>query len=221
MARSGSATRSIGRRRSDSSPSRVASQSLPASTPVSRRMVVPELAQSSTPSGLRRLMPAPCPVERVPIRWEVAHPGAAGAQAGGGREDVRRRRRVADVGPALRQGTEDQGAVADRLVTGNVDVAVDPRCRSDALMGHPARAASVADHGGEESPRRRRPRLSGSRPMRRAARTRPRPPRRARAAPSGARASRVRSRALAAVVSARAPRRAARSRRRRSCAARR
>ncbi len=61
IARSGSTTRSIGRLRNEASPSRVASHSLPASTPASRRMVVPELPQSSTLSGLRMLTPTPAP----------------------------------------------------------------------------------------------------------------------------------------------------------------
>ncbi len=81
MARSGSTTRAIGRRRSDASPSSVASQSLPASTPARRRMVVPELPQSSHASGVSQADADAGSVERVPVRWEVTHPDAARAQA--------------------------------------------------------------------------------------------------------------------------------------------
>ena len=56
IARSGSTTRPIGRRRSDASPSSTAKSGRPARTPASRRAVVPELPQSRTPRarGARR-----------------------------------------------------------------------------------------------------------------------------------------------------------------------
>src|SRR5579884_2594727 len=54
MARSGSTTRSMGRRESEASPTRVTSKGAAASRPASRRMVVPELPQSSEPDGGRR-----------------------------------------------------------------------------------------------------------------------------------------------------------------------
>ena len=53
IVRSGSTTRAIGRRRSDSSPSSTERNGRPASRPVNTRIDVPELAQSTTPSGSR------------------------------------------------------------------------------------------------------------------------------------------------------------------------
>src|ERR1700694_4019752 len=69
MVRSGSTPRAIGRRLSDASPSKVADTQLPASKPSNRRMVVPELAQSSAPcGGLNDLQPPPWTRTGPPVR---------------------------------------------------------------------------------------------------------------------------------------------------------
>ena len=60
---SGSATRFIGRRRSESSPVSSVQNGWPASTPSSSRTVVPELPQSTTSSGSTR-PPGPAPAMR-------------------------------------------------------------------------------------------------------------------------------------------------------------
>ena len=60
MRRSGSATRSMGRLRRESSPVSTVQKGWPASTPTSRRALVPELPQSITLSGsVRPLTPVP------------------------------------------------------------------------------------------------------------------------------------------------------------------
>ena len=51
IARNGSTTRPIGRRRSEASPSRITVSARPARSPATRRVVVPELPQSSGPVG--------------------------------------------------------------------------------------------------------------------------------------------------------------------------
>src|SRR5579884_289524 len=53
MVRSGSTTRSMGRRESEASPTSVTGKGAAASRPANRRMVVPELPQSSGPDGSR------------------------------------------------------------------------------------------------------------------------------------------------------------------------
>ena len=57
MRPSGSTTRPIGRRRSEASPSRIANSSRPASTPATRRALVPELPQSRMSVGSTRASP--------------------------------------------------------------------------------------------------------------------------------------------------------------------
>ncbi len=52
IARSGSVTRPIGRRRSEASPSSTADSGRPARSPATRRAVVPELPQSRVPAGV-------------------------------------------------------------------------------------------------------------------------------------------------------------------------
>ena len=148
MARSGSATRRIGRRRSEASPSRVASMSAPAITPASRRMVVPELAQSSALIGVSQAHAHAATVECEAVRREVANPHATGAQARCGGEDICGGRRIADVAPALGKRSEDECPVTDRLVAGNRD-----RRRRSSMPATRAPGSSlrVAVHGAEES----------------------------------------------------------------------
>src|SRR5579864_3425287 len=72
MARSGSITRAMGRRRSEASPSSVAAMRLPASRPSNNRIVVPEFAQSSVPCGVENPLPGPPPIGGVtvkPLPW--------------------------------------------------------------------------------------------------------------------------------------------------------
>ncbi len=57
IARSGSTTRPIGRRRSEASPSSTADSGRPASSPATRRVVVPELPQSRVADGSTRASP--------------------------------------------------------------------------------------------------------------------------------------------------------------------
>ena len=90
-------------------------------------------------------------VERVAIRREVAHPDTAGAKARRGRRHVLRRRRVADVAPPSRQRAEDQRAMADRLVAGDGDHAVDSRCGTDALRRSPRACHRRAHHRTQEA----------------------------------------------------------------------
>ena len=74
MARSGSATRSIGRRRSEASPSSTTMPAPPAARPATRRMVVPELAQSiATRSLTPRSGPWPW-MRRAPSCSETCAP---------------------------------------------------------------------------------------------------------------------------------------------------
>ena len=60
MARNGATTRPIGRRASESSPVSTLKKGRPARRPLSRRMVVPELPQSTTPVGSVNAA-TPCP----------------------------------------------------------------------------------------------------------------------------------------------------------------
>ena len=68
IARSGAATRSSGRRLSDSSPVSVARNGRPASGPASMRIVEPELPASSTLAGARQPSSPPRIVTRAPSR---------------------------------------------------------------------------------------------------------------------------------------------------------
>ncbi len=69
IARSGSATRAIGRPDSESSPTSVVAKRCPASKPHSNRIVVPELPQSTGPSGARmRSRPVPWMTNAAPSR---------------------------------------------------------------------------------------------------------------------------------------------------------
>ena len=81
MRESGSMTRRIGRLLSDSSPTSVLSKTCPASRPASRRMPVPALPQSSSPSAAcRPSTPTPCTMRRdgdgvsirTPMREKIA-----------------------------------------------------------------------------------------------------------------------------------------------------
>ncbi len=127
MRPSGSATRSIGRRESDSSPTSSVSHAKPATRPARRRMEVPELPQSSAPS-------ARCSRARPP--WSTMRPVLAALHAGAhGLDRSQRRRNVgavrepADDGGAFGQRSQQHGPVRDRLLAGGPH---------DAPAGHPA-----------------------------------------------------------------------------------
>ncbi len=102
MRRSGSATRRIGRRVSDASPPRSVSNGRPASRPMSSRMVVPELPQSSAPAAAVQAREADALDARLVARQDDVD--TQRAQRRGGRQVVaapaqargpRRRRRRA------------------------------------------------------------------------------------------------------------------------------
>ncbi len=64
---SGSMTRAIGRRESEASPMSRLRNGWPASTPASRRMVVPELPQSMSPFGAVKTRLRPCTTTVTPL----------------------------------------------------------------------------------------------------------------------------------------------------------
>ena len=113
IARSGSATRAIGRPESEASPVRTDSNGCPAKTPISSRIVVPELPQSSGP---RRRAERPAVDDepalarhRLDLDAERAQTRERGLRVGGvGEAD--------DLGAARRERGEDRRAVRERLV---------------------------------------------------------------------------------------------------------
>ena len=111
---SGSATRSIGRSESDSSPTSSVAQAKPATRPHSSRMEVPELPQSSGRAGRCRRVRPPCSTSGAVV-------GALDLDAHG----LDRGERGGDVGAvgepvhdrgALGQRGEQHGPVRDRLL---------------------------------------------------------------------------------------------------------
>ena len=189
---SGSATRSIGRRRSEPSPSSVHAPGTPGDAgPSPRRIVVPEFAQSIAASAARaQLEPAPVDAQRVAVVRRPSTPSAPHA--------VERR---ADVGAAARSPR-----------TTVVPSASAPRSS--------ARCAIDLSPGTVTSPRERTPR-SSARGTRRHPRASVEPaPRRPRAASSAALERRAASpaamSALEAVAARRGTRRAPRAARARS-----
>ena len=115
IARSGSTTRAIGRRRSDSSPSSTERNGRPASRPVSTRIVVPELAQSTTPSGSAQRVDARRRDGRGARRDPLIR-DAEELEAASGRGDVGAGREVGDRAAPVGERGEQQRAVRDRLV---------------------------------------------------------------------------------------------------------
>ena len=130
MSPRGSATRSMGRLESDSSPTSSVSQSNPATRPASRRMEVPELPQSSGAVGAVQAGPAAVHddgpvVVALHAGPHRLHGGQRGGHVGAVGEPVDDRR-------ALGQRAEQHGAVRDRLLARRADRA-------------PARRAAVDD----------------------------------------------------------------------------
>ncbi len=79
---SGTATRSIGRRISDSSPMSVESNLCGASTPIIRRIAVPALPMSSgAGDGARPCAPTPCTTTSVSAGRSIATPSCPSARA--------------------------------------------------------------------------------------------------------------------------------------------
>ena len=114
MRRSGSATRRIGRRVSEASPTSSVSNGRPASRPISSRIVVPELPQSSAPAAaVRPAKPTPWTRASSPAST-MSTPSARSAAA------VDRlsppRPEPARLDGAVRERPEQQRAVRDRLV---------------------------------------------------------------------------------------------------------
>ena len=111
---SGSATRSIGRAESESSPTSSVSQSKPATSPASRRMEVPELPQSRGPAAACSRPRPPCRTTDAVLA--VLHRGAHGLDGGQGCRDVGAVGQAVDDRGALGQGAEEHGPVRDRLL---------------------------------------------------------------------------------------------------------
>ena len=111
-ARAASMTRRIGRRDSDASPTSVAENGCPASTPASRRIVVPELPASSGADG-EQSCPKPRP-SRVTVPSVLGvHLDAERAQAGqrrpavGARSEMgERRTSIGESAPARHNGAQ-------------------------------------------------------------------------------------------------------------------
>ena len=141
MSRSGAATRSTGRRRSDSSPVRTLRNGRPARAPASIRIVEPEFSQSSTACGARQAStPGPSIATCAPSR---AHRRAERAQARERRRAVGSLRVVVDGRRAAGHRAEDRRAVRDRLVAGEAKAAAEAPCGTD-LQGRGAMVARVA-----------------------------------------------------------------------------
>ncbi len=147
MRRKGAATRSMGRDISDASPIRIESKPWPASRPVSSRIEVPELPRSSAAGGALR-PPRPDALDAHP-----AGPRSLDADAHGGERSQRGEAILAfqesvDLGRTLCDGTQHGGAMRNRLVPGNPDVAGDPsagnRDEAFAPYAHGAAASAAA-----------------------------------------------------------------------------
>ena len=152
MARSGSATRSIGRRRSDASPSSVRSvPRAPATRPAPRRIVVPELRAVERACAVARpgSSPAPStrttsPVARRPSRRARAPPRASRRTSAPPGEPVHRRRPVARA---------RRGAARDARSTCRPAPSTSPRRPAVGGRDHARRPSSRVTS--EPSPHRR------------------------------------------------------------------
>ena len=119
---SGSRMRRIGRERSEASPSNMAVIGQPATAPITSRQPVPELPKSSGAAGWAK--PAtPTPVDLPGKRPGPLDPGAQRLHRFGGVEDVFALQQAGNPGFADRKRPQDQGAVRNRLVAGNADLA--------------------------------------------------------------------------------------------------
>ncbi len=124
---SGSATRSMGRSESDSSPTRRVSQAKPATNPHNNRMEVPELPQSSRPAGWCSWLRPPCSVT-VPVVGPP-DPDTHGFDRGEGR-----RRRPA---PSERPCTTDVPSAKSASSTERCEIDFSPGVRTSPRQGTP------------------------------------------------------------------------------------
>ncbi len=120
MARSGFATRSIGRRISDASPTSTESNGCALSSPMNSRMAVPALPMSSVTPGA--LEPAQSDaVDDDFTRAGTLHVHAEVRHGAHRRQAILAFEETGDVRPAFRQRPEHHGAVRDRLVARDGD----------------------------------------------------------------------------------------------------
>ena len=128
-------TRAIGRERSEESPVRTEKNCCGASRPASKRIVVPELRQSRTPSGSRRPW-RPAPVMRrvesssLPRSTQLTQ----AAQSG---QAILSDQEVLDDSVAFSDRVEDRGAMGDRFMTGWSDRAPQALGGADASLHQP------------------------------------------------------------------------------------
>ena len=124
IAVSGSITRRIGRRRSDSSPVTVVRNGRPARSPASRRIVVPELPASSGTDGAPQAVPAAAVDDDGVRRRASSIRTPRRAQARDRGRDVGAGRQAASTGVVPRRdGAQHDVAVGDGLVAGNAECA--------------------------------------------------------------------------------------------------
>ena len=128
--RSGSAMRSIGRVRSESSPVRTKRPCWPASTPASRRIKVPAFAQSTGASGSAQAAQAETVHDQLVVA-ELLDLDAERAHRVHRRHRVLRAAEALNVRLALADAAEHDRAVRDRLVAGHGDVTDDRDGRID------------------------------------------------------------------------------------------
>ena len=159
IARSGSATRSIGRADRLSSPVRVASNAHGARTPASRRIVVPEFPHSTGPSGCPKrhstlsLEHDRCSVEVQPCSTWNRRPsraGAAGCEAQASSAARSTRRRDRGQGPRRSTGRRGRrGRPRSSLRPSAVAARISQRCAIDLSPGtraSPVHGAARRDH---------------------------------------------------------------------------
>ncbi len=127
ISRSGTATRSIGRRMSEASPISVESKACPASSPMNRRMAVPALPMSSGAAAAAQALAgrrrARARVVLAAARCARPAPAARAASPG----NPRSARKPVICGLALGDAAEHQRAVRDRFVAGHRELAGDRR----------------------------------------------------------------------------------------------
>ena len=148
---SGSITRSIGRRRSDSSPVSTVANGWPARTPTRSRAVVPELPQSTTSPGSVE------PLEPAALDHEVPGPlprhlGAERRDGPQGRQAVLALEEALHLGEPVGERAEERGAVRDGLVARHGDRAGEAsdrtrRRRSRELLPNLAGASELRLEG--------------------------------------------------------------------------
>jgi hypothetical protein len=118
MPRSGRTMRPMGRRRICAVPLRKLTNCCPTSSPVSRRIVVPELPQSSTVVRLlQAVQPRPWTINSVGVITSICTPSPRITLIVERQSPPSRKLRTCVV--AFGNAAEHDGAVADRLVAGH------------------------------------------------------------------------------------------------------